>query len=438
MNHYDIVISGATIVTMDPSLRVLEGYSLAVENGIISDIFAEGSREVYACDYLDASGCLLIPGLINGHTHLGMTYFRGLADDLPLDKWLGDYIWPLEAKLIKHQFVYDATLHGAAELLKNGVTHANDMYFQMSAVAEACTTAGMRSTVSEALIGIMLDQDKLASAGDDVLSLRKRYADNRLVSFSLAPHAIYTCNEELLRRVAKIARDNDLLVHMHLSESREEVLNCQRDHGKSPVRYLKDLGILDCRTVFAHGIWVNEEEMDLLAESGSSIAICTDSNLKLASGIAPITQYLKHGVNLCLATDGVASNNNLDLLAEMDVTAKLHKAIGNDPSLLPAVELLKMGTINAAKALGCDRQTGSIETGKAADLVIIDLANLQSQPIYNPYSHLVYAISSHSVRDVLVDGKLVMRDRRLNQVDESALLDKAASYKQEVLKSIRT
>lgn len=433
---YDLIISGALIVCMDPQMRVLEGHSVAIKDGKIAEIFAEGTQEAFARDYLDASGTILIPGMINAHTHLGMTYFRGLADDLPLAQWLGDYIWPLEAKLVNRQFVYDATLHGAAEMIKNGITAANDMYFQMSAVADACLRAGTRCMVSEALIEPMLSEIEKDRIGAGSLSLKSRYAGEPRLSFSLAPHAIYTCGDALLRKVAKIAGENDMTVHMHLSETEDEVTNCLAKHGKRPVEYLRETGLLDCRTVFAHGVWVSDMEMEILAEKNASIAICTDSNLKLASGIAPISKYLKHGVNLCLATDGVASNNNLDLLAEMDITAKLHKVIGNDPAILPAVELVRMATINGAKALGWEQKRGSIEIGKDADLTIIGLDTLENQPMYNPYSHLVYTISSSSVRDVLVGGKFVLRDRVLVSLDEAELIATANEYKEVIKKEI--
>lgn len=431
----DLIIRGGTILTMDAAARILEHHDILISGNKIEAILPTGSHAALASRVIDASDCIVLPGLINAHTHLPMTYFRGLADDLPLERWLGDYIWPLEAKLVNHQFVYDATLHGSAEMIQGGICRANDMYFQMGAIAEACIQAGLRCHVSEAMID---NQSKgtRPPVGSKVLELQKLYRDNHLVNFSLAPHAIYTCGEETLRSVANFAKEHDILVHMHLSETEDEVSSCLAAHGMRPVHYLKETGILDCRCIFAHGIWCDESEMELLAEASASIAICTESNLKLAAGIAPIALYQKHGVNLCLATDGVASNNNLDLWSEMDISAKLHKAINHDPSILPAAELVQMATINAAKALGIASNAGNLEPGKLADLIVIDTLELQSQPIYNPYSHLVYAMGRHSVRDVVIDGKLVLDARVLTQIDEAALITRARSYRELVQKEL--
>lgn len=431
----DLIIRGGTILSLDANRSILEDHDILISGNKIEAILPSGSHQAEAMREIEARDCIVLPGLINAHTHLPMTYFRGLADDLALEKWLGDYIWPLESKLINHQFVYDATLHGAAEMIQSGICRANDMYFQMNAIAEACSQAGLRCHVSEALIDHQDKADKPA-IGSKVLELKSKYQDDQLLDFSLAPHAIYTCGEETLRSVASFAKEHDILVHMHLSETENEVASCLKLHGMRPVHYLKETGILDCRCVFAHGVWVDESEMELLAEHGASIAICTESNLKLASGIAPIALYLKHGVNLCLATDGVASNNNLDLWSEMDITAKLHKAVNRDPSILPALRLVEMATVNAARALGLSQETGSLEAGKLADIALVDTLNLQSQPIFQPYSHLVYAMGTRSVRDVIINGKPVLENRQLSNVDEAALIRTARNYRDLVQKEL--
>lgn len=435
---FDIVLEGGTIVTMDGGFRILEEQCLGILDGKIAAIFPKGSSSYETKQRVNTKNCLIIPGLINAHSHLAMTYFRGLADDLPLHKWLQEYIWPLEAKLIKPDFVYDATLHGAAEMIKNGISTTNDMYFHMSSIADACIKAGLRVVISEALLDMQLsEEERKCCIGNRIKKLRIDYKAEPLVDFSLAPHSIYTCGTETLKTCAKVARDNDILVHMHLSETSEEALNCQKAHGKRPVEYIKELGLLEVRSVLAHGIWVDENEMDLLAESGkASIAICTESHLKLISGFAPLKKYLEKGINVCLGTDGVASNNNLDLLEEVSITAKLHKALNNDPTLLPAKDAFAMVTINAARALGREAELGSLEIGKLADIGIIALNELENQPIYNPYSHLVYAINSHSVRDLIINGKTVMLNRNLCTVDEDQLIMRAADYKDMILKEI--
>lgn len=435
---FDLIIEGGTLVTMDGDYRVLEDHCLGIKNSKIEAIFPCAATTYTAEKRIDGRGCLIIPGLINAHSHLGMTYFRGLADDLPLDKWLHEYIWPLEAKLLTPQFVYDATLHGAAEMIKNGISLTSDMYFHMSSIADACSQAGLRVIIGEALIDHQLSKpDGKTAIGDKIKQMKVAYQHDPLIDFSLAPHAIYTCSRETLQKCAEVARDNDFMIHMHLSETREEALNCQKEHGKLPVAYLHELGLLKARIVLAHGIWLEDSELELLAAHGkSSVAICTESNLKLTSGFAPLKQYLAKGINMCLGTDGVASNNNLDLLAELSVTAKLHKALSNDPTLLPARDAFAMITINAARAIGRSHELGSLEVGKLADIAVVQLNELETQPMYNPYSHLVYAVNSHSVRDLFVNGKPVMLNRQLCNVDEAQIISRAKDYKNMILKEI--
>jgi 5-methylthioadenosine/S-adenosylhomocysteine deaminase len=427
---FEIVVENGTLVTMDGQFQVLENHSVGINKGKIAAIFHAGSVSYWAKEKINAQNCLVTPGLINAHSHLPMTYFRGLADDLPLQKWLQEYIWPLEAKLVNPEFVYDATLHGAAEMLKNGISTTNDMYFHMNSIADACIKAGLRVIISEALIDQQLsEEDRNCCIGNRIKELKEKYRDQPLVDFSLAPHSIYTCSSETLKKCAEVALKNDFLIHMHLSETQEEVQNCLKANGKRPVEYIKDLGLLEVRSVLAHGIWIDDKEMDILAENTkASVAICTESHLKLISGFAPLKKYLDKGINLCLGTDGVASNNNLDLLEEVSLTAKLHKALNNDPTMLPARAAFALVTCNAAKAIGREKELGSLETGKLADIAVFSLEELQNQPVYNPYSHLVYAMGSHNVRDLIVNGKLVMQDRILSRLNENLILKRAAAY----------
>lgn len=436
--NFETVIENATLVTMDGQFRVLDSHTLGINRGKIAAIFPSGSSSYWAKEKINAQNCLVTPGLINAHSHLPMTYFRGLADDLPLQTWLQEYIWPLEAKLVTPEFVYDATLHGAAEMLKNGISTTNDMYFHMSSIADACIKAGLRVIISEALIDHQLtEDDRNCCIGNRIKKLREDYRDQALIEFSLAPHSIYTCSSETLKKCAEVARDNGFLIHMHLSETSEEVQNCLKAHGKKPVEYIQDLGLLEINSVLAHGIWVDDQEMDILVRSGkASIAICTESHLKLISGFAPIKRYLEKGINLCLGTDGVASNNNLDLLEEVSITAKLHKALNNDPTLLPAREAFAMVTCNAAQAIGRKADLGSLEIGKTADIAVFQMDSLENQPVYNPYSHLVYAMGSHSVRDLLVNGRIVMQNRHLTRVNEDLLLRRAKAYQELISKEI--
>lgn len=434
----DLLISGGSILCMDGPRRVLEDHAIAIHQGKIVEICAAGKHLYQPRKTIDASDCIVMPGLINAHTHLPMTYFRGLADDLPLEQWLRGYIWPLEAKLLDAEFIHHAALHGAAEMIRNGITQIHDMYFQPTACAEACTEAGLRAIIGEVVLN--LDPNtRLApsSIGSAVLQHRESYRDNGLIDFDLAPHSIYACPKATLQECVRVARDHNIRLHLHLSESRSEVEQCLQTHGQRPVFYLQELGMLDLPALYAHAIWLDQAEIECLAASPSSVAICTESNLKLGSGILPLASLHRAGVNLCFATDGVASNNNLDLLAELDFTAKLHKAVNNDPAFLPAQDVLAMATINAAQALGVADRRGSLETGKDADICILDLNDLQGQPVYNPYSHVVYALGSRNVRDVVIAGEVVLEQGKLTRLDEAELIRTAKRYQTRIAAELK-
>jgi 5-methylthioadenosine/S-adenosylhomocysteine deaminase len=429
----DLGIIGGTVLTMDADMRVLENHCIAIDKGRILDIQPGKDHGYSFRKSIDATGCIVMPGLVNAHSHLPMTYFRGLADDLPLSEWLQGYIWPLEAKLLDSRFIHDAALHGAAEMIKNGITTTQDMYFDMGAIASACREAGLRAIIAEAALDLKDNGpgDGVAP-GTRIRAMLEQYSGDPLISFNVAPHSIYACNRATLERCVAAAAEMNVSLHIHLSETRDEVQNCLKATGLKPVFYLKELGFLDHPAVFAHGVWVDEDEMELLADAPASIAMCTESNLKLASGILPLKNYLQHGVNVCFATDGVASNNDQDLLAEMDTTAKLHKAINNDPAFLPAKETLRMATVCGAKALGVDKHRGTITMGKDADLCVLSLNDLQCQPLYNPYSHVVYAMGSRNVRDVVIAGEVVLENSTLTKVDEAAIIATAKEYRQKI------
>ncbi|MFO7659867.1 MAG: amidohydrolase family protein [Candidatus Cloacimonadaceae bacterium] len=438
--NVSLLIRHAHILTMDAGNEVFEDGAIAVSGNKITAIGNTVDLEqLYIAEQtIDAAGCIVIPGLINAHTHIPMTYFRGLADDMEFNEWLFGFIIPLEQKLVDHDFTYDATLHGAAELIKNGITLANDMYFESEAMAQAITKAGLRCIIGDPVLGTALkNDDDIRKLGSAAIINSKKYKTNPLLDFSLAPHAISTNNKAILQMCTEVALQNDLLVHMHLSETMTDINICRRKYSSRPVHFLRDIGLLDARIIMAHGIRVNEEEMDILSEHNASIAICTESNLKLANGFAPISNYLKHKVRCCFGTDGVASNNNQDLLAELDLTAKVHKNINHDPTFLPAEQMLKMATIEAAKAVHKDSEIGSLETGKLADLVILDCNAVEAQPLYNPYSQVIYALGGRAVRDVIINGKLVLRDKKLTTLDETEILATAQKYKAMIKKELK-
>ncbi|MDD2331470.1 MAG: amidohydrolase family protein, partial [Candidatus Cloacimonetes bacterium] len=411
----DLLIEAGTILTMDPSCRLLNDHAIAVHKGRIIDILPmgkDGEKPGYLpADTIDARDAIVMPGLVNAHTHIPMSFFRGIADDLPLQTWLQNYIWPLEQQFLSPEFVYDATLFGAAEMIKNGIVMINDMYFFCDQVASALTKAGMRGLIGEAILQFALQKaDGKDQIGKQAIQLNRHYKENPLITFSLGPHAIYTCDRDTLEWVSGIAAANDLIIHTHLSETEHEVQSCLARHGKKPVAYLEDLGFFNARSVFAHCVWIDEEEMDILGKYDCGIVSCVDSNLKLCSGFAPIKKCWEKGLNICLGTDGVASNNNLDMLDELDTFSKLHKALGEDPTFLPARDALKMITINGAKALGMDAEIGSLETGKAADILVLSTNQLCAHPLYNPYSQIVYSMGSESVRDLVINGEIVLRN----------------------------
>jgi 5-methylthioadenosine/S-adenosylhomocysteine deaminase len=433
------IVKNALILTMDGSHSMIENGSIAIRG---NEIIAIGTTEDILAEYtspqtMDASDCIVIPGLINAHTHIPMSYFKGLADDMAFERWLFGFIVPLEQKLVNDRFTFDATLHGAAELIKNGVTLANDMYFEGTAMAEAVSQAGIRCIIGDPVLGTALkNEDDIRKLGSTAIINRKTFKGNPLLDFSLAPHAISTNSKAILEMCAKVALENDLLIHMHLSETNKDIYACRR-YKKRPVPFLKEIGLLNARIIMAHGIKVTEDEMDILAEHDAAIAICTESNLKLVNGFAPISKYLQHKVRLCFGTDGVASNNNLDLLSELDFTAKLHKTLTKDPTFLPAEQMLHMATVEAAKALHKDKDIGSLEPGKKADLVILDCSGVEAQPLYNPYSQVIYALGGRAVRDVIIHGEVVLRDKKLTRLDEAELVDKAKEYRAKIRKELK-
>lgn len=426
-----IIITHATILTMDDKHSIVENGAIAIDKDIIIGIGdTESILNNYQAEKLkDASGCIVIPGLINAHSHIPMSYFRGVADDLELDIWLQKYIWPLEKKYITPQFVFDASVHGAAEMIRNGITLTSDMYFHGRETAKALSQVGLRGVIGQAIVDFQL----VENGGIDricrfAVEMEETYRDNPLINFSLAPHAIYTCSTPTLEKCIDTALQHDLIIQIHLSETEQEIKDSISSYGKLPVQYLNEIGMLKAKLILAHGIYVSEPEMELLAMHDTAIAICTESNLKLAAGIAPLKNYFKHNVRCCFATDGVASNNNLDLLSEMDFTAKLHKVINQDPTFLPAEQVLSMATCEAAKALHKYDELGSLEAGKKADIVILDCNSLEGQPLYHPYSQVVYSLGGKAVRDVFINGEQVLNNKTLTKTDESELINKAKAY----------
>lgn len=432
----DLVIDAGWVIPVEPAGAVLEDHSAVVHAGRIVAVQPrnEVAQAFDAVRRVSLPHHVLIPGLVNLHTHAAMTLLRGLADDRPLMTWLTEYIWPAELRHVSPEFVYDGTLLGCAEMLRGGVTCANDMYFFPEAAAQAFLDAGMRASVG--LIAIEFPSAYASDADDYLakgLAARDRLRDHERLSFCMAPHAPYTVSDRALSRIATLAEELDLPVHIHLHETADEVRNGIQSHGVRPIERLAALGLVTERLIGVHAVHLTPTEIALLARQGASIAHCPSSNLKLASGFAPVATLLAHGVNVGLGTDGAASNNRLDLLQEMRTAALIAKAVAGNAAAMPAGEALRCATLGGARALGLDQLIGSIVPGKAADLCAVSLGNPETQPCYDPMSQLVYACGREHVTHVWVGGTPVVEDRALVGLDPRELEKRARLWQTRLL-----
>ena len=431
-----VLINARWVVPVEPAGAVLERHAVAVRGGRIEALLpiAEAERRYGGYARVELPGHVLIPGLVNAHTHAAMALMRGLADDLPLMRWLEDHVWPAEAKHVSAQFVKDGTLLACAEMLRGGITCMNDMYFFPEAALEAALQAGMRASLGVIVVefpsAYATDPDHYLAQG---LALRDRWREHPLVSFCLAPHAPYTVSDATFRKVAQLAAELELPVHVHVHETRHEVERSVAEHGQRPLARLAGLGLLGPNLISVHSVHLTPEEIALLARHGCSVAHCPSSNLKLASGFAPVAALLAAGVNVALGTDGAASNNRLDLFEEMRLAALLAKAAAGDAQAMPAQAALRAATLGGAIALGAQERIGSIAPGKAADLVAVALDDLALQPMYDVVSHLVYACGREHVSDVWVAGERVLRDRVLTRLDLADLQGRAVLWQTKIL-----
>lgn len=431
-----LLINARWIVPVEPAGVVLERHAVAVREGRIVAVLPapEAAQRFPAYARVDLPGHALIPGLVNAHTHAAMTLMRGSADDLPLMRWLEEHVWPVEAKHASPEFVRDGTLLACAEMLRGGVTCFNDMYFFPEAALEAALQAGMR-----AALGIIVLEFPSAYASDPQaylakgLALRDRWREHPLASFCLAPHAPYTVSDDTFRRVAQLAGELELPVHVHLHETAGEVARAEAEHGRRPLARLEALGLLGPGLIAVHAVHLSPAEIALLAKHRASVAHCPSSNLKLASGIAPVAQLLAAGVNVALGTDGAASNNRLDVFEEMRLAALLAKAAAGSAEAMPAHAALRAATLGGAIALGLEARVGSITPGKSADLAAVSLDDIALQPVYDVVSHLVYACSREQVTDVWIEGERVLRDREPTRLDLADLQARAGLWHTKIL-----
>jgi len=412
----NLLLSARWVVPVEPAGAVLEHHAVAVRDGAIERVFPAGeiSGPFEAYERVDLPDHVLIPGLVNAHTHAAMSLMRGLADDLPLMRWLQEHIWPAETRHVSPDFVRDGTALACAEMLRGGITCFNDMYYFPEAALEAARSAGMR--VSLGLIVIDLPSAYASDPADYLrkgLELRDRQGEDPLVSFCIAPHAPYTVSDPTFRQIATLAAELDLPVHLHVHETESEIERSLGEHGVRPLERLRRLGLLGPNLIAVHAVHLQDEEIQLLATHGCSVAHCPSSNLKLASGFAPVEALRNAGVNLCLGTDGAASNNRLDVLSEMRTAALLAKAVARRAEAMPAHAVLRAATLGGAHALGLDARIGSIQPGKRADLVAVALRGPELTPCYDPVSHLVYAAGREHVTHVWVDGEPRVSEGRL-------------------------
>jgi 5-methylthioadenosine/S-adenosylhomocysteine deaminase len=434
--NIDTLLNARWVIPVEPDNVVYEHWSVAVNNGRIVDLLPddEATLKYSAYDEVDLENHVLMPGLINGHTHAAMTLFRGLADDLPLSDWLNHHIWPAEQRWVNPEFVADGSRLAMAEMIRGGTTCFNDMYFFPDQAAEAGIESGMRT-----VIGLILIDFPTAWAKDADDYLRKgvevhdKYRHQPLIHTAFAPHAPYTVSDGPLRRINTLAEELNIPVHMHVHETWDEIERSLEQHGKRPLQRLHDLGLVNERLIAVHMTQLETEEIDLVARLGVSVLHCPESNLKLASGFCAVHDLQLAGVNVALGTDGAASNNDLDMLGEMRTAALLAKGIAGDSTALPAHTALRMATLNNAQALGIADRTGSLSVGKEADMIAIDLCHLETQPLFHPVSQIVYASNRNLVTDVWVAGKQLMKSRELTTLDEELVLAKAQYWQEQIV-----
>ena len=435
----DIIVRGGTVVTMDAERHVIRNGAVAIRAGRIVAVGeqAEIDRKYIAPDVIDATGKVVIPGLINGHTHIPMTLFRGLADDMDLNEWLTKYIFPAEARNVTEDFVRAGTQLGLAEMIRGGTTTYCDMYYFEDAVADETERAGVRGVLGETIIDFPVADNKTnAEAMAYTERYVKKWKGNRLITPAIAPHAPYTVSEEHLRAIRAFSNRTGAPIVIHVAETKKEVADITRDHGASPVTYLDRIGFLNDRVIAAHMVYPTEDELAILKRLNVGIVHNPQSNMKLASGVAPVPQMLAADMSLGLGTDGAASNNDLNMWEEMDTAAKLHKVFTGDPRVVSAEQAFEMATIRGARALHMEHEIGSIERGKRADIVIVDQDSLNQTPFYNIYSDLVYSTKAADVRTVIIEGRVVMRDRRLQTLDENAIKQRARIFRERILRSL--
>lgn len=433
--HVELLIHADWVLPVDAADRTLARHSIAVDQGRIVALTprAEAQQQITATRVVDLPGQVLIPGLINAHTHAAMTLLRGLANDLPLMTWLHEHIWPAEVRWVDPEFVADGTRLAVLEMLRGGVTCFNDMYFYPDVSARVSAAAGMRCVAGMIVVEY---PTRYAGHAEDYLArgleVHEHYRGHALIRTAFAPHSPYAVSEGPLVRLRTLADELEVPVHIHLHETRDEIMQSLRDHEERPLARLDRLGLVNPHLIAVHMTQLEDAEIARLAVTGAHVVHCPESNLKLASGFCPVARLLAAGVNVALGTDGATSNNDLNLLSDLRTAALLAKGVAGSASAVPAAAALRMATINGARALGIDELTGSLEVGKAADIVALDLAQPNTQPLYHVCSQLVYAAGSHQVSQVWINGRQVLRDGQPITLQPEAILAATRAWRERI------
>jgi 5-methylthioadenosine/S-adenosylhomocysteine deaminase len=433
---YDIVVHNCTVLTVNPDFDVIDNGIVCIRDAQLEKIQTRIETGVLpsAKKTIDAKGAIVLPGLVNTHTHLPMTLFRGLADDLPLHEWLDKYIFPAEAKHINPKNVRTGARLACAEMILSGTTTCCDGYFFENEVARAVHDSGLRAILAQGVIdfpapGVRNPAENINRASSYV---KKWLKSSPLITPSIFCHSPYTCATETLKKAKATATLNNVLFQIHAAETKQEWDRMYAEHHQSPIQYLDRIGILDQNTLLVHCVWIDDADIDIIVRRKAKVSHNPDSNMKLAAGIAPVQKLLNAGIPVGLGTDGSASNNTLDLFGAMDMCAKLHKVHTLDPTAVDAKTVVRMATIGGAQAVGLEKDIGSLEVGKQADLIVVDTRQPHLTPMYNPASHLVYAASGSDVKTAIIGGRVMMEDGKLLSLNLSKLLEKTAAIAESI------
>lgn len=434
MPEFDLLVFARWIITIEHDNEVLEHHAVGIKNGRITAILpAQTAQHASAAETVELPNHCLMPGLINLHSHVPMTLLRGLADDLPLMHWLNNHIWPAEGKYVGDEFVFDGTLLGMAEMLRGGTTTVNDMYFFHRALARAGLASGMRTMVGCSILefptNYAQNADEYIEKG---MAERQAFLGESRITFTLAPHAPYTVSDDTFKKVITLAEREDMLIHCHIHETQTEIDDSYRANHQRPLTRLAQLGLLSPRLIAAHMVHSCTDDIALAAKYGISIAHNPSSNLKLASGIAPVSAMLEAGINVGIGTDGAASNNKLDMLSDIRLTALLAKGSTGNPTTIPAATALRMATLNGAQALGLEQEIGSVKLNKQADLIAIDLSDAETSPVFDPISHIAYAAGREQVSHVWVEGECLLKNRQLTKLDMADIKTRTENWRQRI------